>query len=275
MGCQAGRNMTLPWRGAPVTCGLAPTSLADLEAFMKIARMGLTKPVKEGDYDGLVEVMGHLMKVKERQTATDNMFEPLKQTIELLKSYGEEMPEETHVKLQVDGPGVPCWGNWSPVGQRQRAGSCDSEPAGQTSSSRPQIPREQWTGRTRLSRDEGTGRLPPKGGRGIVPAFSWHFNGLEMLSCPTPPPEPSGSLGMRDSGPRMGSAEVLPRLGASSEAERETSSLEEKAPSQLHARGAEGPRQGMQGLEEARHLWLICRMSVLVPMQLCVWLGGG
>ncbi|XFF88688.1 hypothetical protein AB1E18_014907 [Capra hircus] len=76
------------------------SSLADLEAFMKVARMGLTKPVKEGDYEGLVEVMGHLMRVKERQTATDNMFEPLKQTIELLKSYGEEMPEETHVKLQ-------------------------------------------------------------------------------------------------------------------------------------------------------------------------------
>ncbi|XP_057571174.1 dynein axonemal heavy chain 17 [Hippopotamus amphibius kiboko] len=75
-------------------------SLADLEAFMKVARAGLTKPLKEGDYDGLVEVMGHLMKVKERQMATDNMFEPLKQTIELLKSYGEEMPEETHVKLQ-------------------------------------------------------------------------------------------------------------------------------------------------------------------------------
>ncbi|XP_007535628.1 dynein axonemal heavy chain 17 [Erinaceus europaeus] len=75
-------------------------SLSDLEAFMKVARQGLTKPLKEGDYDGLVEVMGHLMKVKERQQATDNLFEPLKQTIELLKSYGEEMPEEIHVKLQ-------------------------------------------------------------------------------------------------------------------------------------------------------------------------------
>ncbi|XP_069339031.1 dynein axonemal heavy chain 17 [Eulemur rufifrons] len=75
-------------------------SLADLEAFMKVARTGLTKPLKEGDYDGLVEVMGHLMKVKERQVATDSMFEPLKQTIELLKSYGEEMPEEIHLKLQ-------------------------------------------------------------------------------------------------------------------------------------------------------------------------------
>lgn len=95
---------------APITGGLSPTSLADLEAFMKVSRAGLMKPLKEGDYDGLVEVMGHLMKVKERQTATDNMFEPLKQTIELLKSYGEEMPEETHVKLQVNRPGGPLLG---------------------------------------------------------------------------------------------------------------------------------------------------------------------
>ncbi|KAF6298410.1 dynein axonemal heavy chain 17 [Rhinolophus ferrumequinum] len=76
------------------------SSLSDLEAFMKVSRMGLRKPLKEGDYDGLVKVMGHLMKVKERQVATDTMFQPLKQTIELLKTYGEELPEETHVKLQ-------------------------------------------------------------------------------------------------------------------------------------------------------------------------------
>ncbi|GAB1297122.1 Dynein axonemal heavy chain 17 [Apodemus speciosus] len=75
-------------------------SLADLESFMTVTRTGLKKPLKEGDYDGLVEVMGHLMKVKERQVATDSMFEPLKQTIELLKSYGEEMPEEIYLKLQ-------------------------------------------------------------------------------------------------------------------------------------------------------------------------------
>uniref|UniRef100_A0A8C2LLZ8 Dynein axonemal heavy chain 17 n=1 Tax=Cricetulus griseus TaxID=10029 RepID=A0A8C2LLZ8_CRIGR len=84
-------------------------SLDDLENFMTVTRSGLKKPLKEGDYDGLVEVMGHLMKVKERQVATDSMFEPLKQTIELLKSYGEEMPEETHLKLQV-GPGVAVQG---------------------------------------------------------------------------------------------------------------------------------------------------------------------
>lgn len=217
---------------------------------MKVARMGLTKPVKEGDYEGLVEVMGHLMRVKERQTATDNMFEPLKQTIELLKSYGEEMPEETHAKLQVDGPGMPRRGSWSPAGHGQRrTGPCDLEPVGQTSSSRPEITGEQWGGRTRLSRDEGTGRLPPKGGRGIVPAFSWHFNGLEMPSCPMPPPEPSGTLGMRDSGLRTGSAEALPRSEASSEAERETSSLEEKAPRQLQAVQQRGHGRGCRDLK--------------------------
>ena len=45
--------------------------------------------------------MGHLMAVKDRQTVTDEMFEPLKQTIELLKTYGQEMPEEVHTQLQV------------------------------------------------------------------------------------------------------------------------------------------------------------------------------
>ena len=65
------------------------------------AEKGLTKPVEEGDYTGLVDVMGHLMAVKERQAATDEMFEPLKRTIELLKTYDQEMPDEVHQQLQV------------------------------------------------------------------------------------------------------------------------------------------------------------------------------
>ena len=75
-------------------------SLNDLKEFIKAADKGLTKPVEEGDYDGLVEVMGHLMAVKERQATTDEMFEPLKQTIELLKTYDQEMPDEVHQQLQ-------------------------------------------------------------------------------------------------------------------------------------------------------------------------------
>ena len=76
-------------------------SLKDLAGFIKTADSGLSKEVKEGDYDGLVDCMGHLMAVKERQSTTDEMFEPLKQTIELLKSYDQEMPEEVHQQLQV------------------------------------------------------------------------------------------------------------------------------------------------------------------------------
>lgn len=126
---------------------------------MKITRMGLMKTLKEGDYDGLVEVMGHLMKVKERQVVTDNMFVPLKETIELLKTYGEEMPEEIHVKLQVDGSrprsaqGRELWGHG------QRSGCCSW---GQGLQARPPplgagVPVE-WGGGGRLLGEEGTVR---------------------------------------------------------------------------------------------------------------------
>ena len=46
-------------------------------------------------------MMGHLMAVKDKQPVADNMFEPLKETIELLKTYGQELPDEVHQQLQV------------------------------------------------------------------------------------------------------------------------------------------------------------------------------
>lgn len=49
----------------------------------------------------MVEVMGHLATLKERQSSTDDMFEPLKQTIELLKSYEQELPETVFKQLEV------------------------------------------------------------------------------------------------------------------------------------------------------------------------------
>lgn len=45
--------------------------------------------------------MGHLAKVRERQEVTDVMFEPLKETVALLKTYGDKMPDEIHLQLQV------------------------------------------------------------------------------------------------------------------------------------------------------------------------------
>ncbi|XP_010006532.1 PREDICTED: LOW QUALITY PROTEIN: dynein heavy chain 9, axonemal [Chaetura pelagica] len=75
-------------------------SLADLDEFIKTAEKGLSKKLEKGDYDGLVEMMGHLLAVKERQSVTDAMFEPLKQTIELLRTYEQQLPEEVHKHLE-------------------------------------------------------------------------------------------------------------------------------------------------------------------------------
>ncbi|XP_007433956.1 dynein heavy chain 9, axonemal, partial [Python bivittatus] len=75
-------------------------SLSDLEEFVKIAEKGLNKKLEKGDYEGLVEVMGHLMAVKDRQSSTDEMFEPLKQTIELLKNYEQELPGDVYRQLE-------------------------------------------------------------------------------------------------------------------------------------------------------------------------------
>ncbi|KAG8222097.1 hypothetical protein J437_LFUL000860, partial [Ladona fulva] len=79
-------------------------SLSDLSHFIREADEGLLKPLVEGDYQGLVEVMGLLMEVKDRATpsavtGSDDLFEPIHNTIELLKYYDVELPEEVHVVL--------------------------------------------------------------------------------------------------------------------------------------------------------------------------------
>ncbi|KAK9702182.1 Dynein heavy chain region D6 P-loop domain [Popillia japonica] len=75
-------------------------SLEELENFIQEAIKVMQTPLADDDYDGLLKVMGYLYKVKERMFATDNMFEPLKQIIELLRNYGVEFSEEIHVQLQ-------------------------------------------------------------------------------------------------------------------------------------------------------------------------------
>ncbi len=66
-----------------------------------MAEAGLSQQVEEGDYGGLVGVMGHLLAVKERQNTTDAMFEPLQQTIALLKVYEQELPDVVYKQLEV------------------------------------------------------------------------------------------------------------------------------------------------------------------------------
>lgn len=74
--------------------------LSDLGQFIRSADEGLQQTVQEGDYQALVNVMGFLLNVKERQINTDEMFGPLRDTIELLKFYDQDIPEEINVYLQ-------------------------------------------------------------------------------------------------------------------------------------------------------------------------------
>lgn len=75
-------------------------SLCDLSTFIRSADEGLQQTVLEGDYKALVNVMGFLLNVKERQKKTDEMFNPLKEIIDLLKFYDQDIPEEVNVLLQ-------------------------------------------------------------------------------------------------------------------------------------------------------------------------------
>uniref|UniRef100_A0A8C3IDJ0 Dynein axonemal heavy chain 11 n=1 Tax=Chrysemys picta bellii TaxID=8478 RepID=A0A8C3IDJ0_CHRPI len=75
-------------------------SLTDLEEFIKVTDTGLQKEVNEGDDNRLVEIMGHLLAVRDRQASTDELFEPLKETITLLESYGQKLSDQVYVQLQ-------------------------------------------------------------------------------------------------------------------------------------------------------------------------------
>ncbi|XP_019507533.1 PREDICTED: dynein heavy chain 11, axonemal [Hipposideros armiger] len=75
-------------------------SLTELQEFIKETDAGLQRELSEGDHDILVDIMGHLLAVRTRQRATDELFEPLKETITLLETYGQKMPEQVYIQLE-------------------------------------------------------------------------------------------------------------------------------------------------------------------------------
>jgi dynein heavy chain, axonemal len=73
-------------------------SLTDLSDFIHKADQGLLQVVD--NYETLVSIMAFLLQVKERAVTTDIMFEPMRETIDLLKFYDMEISEEVNVLLQ-------------------------------------------------------------------------------------------------------------------------------------------------------------------------------
>ncbi|TTH38815.1 Dynein beta chain, ciliary [Bagarius yarrelli] len=76
-------------------------SVQDLSHFIENAEHGLGKTVKDGDYAGLVDIMGHLMAIRDRQQNTEQQFKPLKSTSDLLKTYNQQLPEHVYTLLEL------------------------------------------------------------------------------------------------------------------------------------------------------------------------------
>lgn len=76
-------------------------SVKELSHFLEDTAGGLSAKVSDGDYAGLVNIMGHLMAIRDRQISNEQHFKPLKSTAELLKSYGQQLPETVYTQLEV------------------------------------------------------------------------------------------------------------------------------------------------------------------------------
>ncbi|KAI8425202.1 hypothetical protein MSG28_007025 [Choristoneura fumiferana] len=77
-------------------------SLNELENFIAYATKELSIELADDDYEGLLQVMRVINEVKARVDAeTDQIFDPLRDIIDVLKEYGVDFPEETYEQLEV------------------------------------------------------------------------------------------------------------------------------------------------------------------------------
>ncbi|XP_056236518.1 dynein axonemal heavy chain 11 isoform X2 [Seriola aureovittata] len=75
-------------------------SLDELQTFVQATVEGLNHPLAKGDHHDLVEVMSHLLAIRDRQTATDKMFQPLRDTIILLERYGVTILDQVYSQME-------------------------------------------------------------------------------------------------------------------------------------------------------------------------------
>ncbi|KAM8851125.1 dynein beta chain, ciliary [Spinachia spinachia] len=75
-------------------------SVRELSSFVVDTAHGLSNKVSDGDYAGLVDIMGHLMAIRDRQISNEQHFQPLQSTAELLKTYGQQLPESVYTQLE-------------------------------------------------------------------------------------------------------------------------------------------------------------------------------
>ena len=81
--------------------GIVVTSLAELQNFLEEAEIGLQTQISEGDYEGLVKVMGYIRAVKDRQPGYEALVQEMSDTISLLQSFNVDIPEASVQQITV------------------------------------------------------------------------------------------------------------------------------------------------------------------------------
>ncbi|XP_017887523.2 dynein beta chain, ciliary-like [Ceratina calcarata] len=76
------------------------TQLQELENFLNAAMDNFSKPIQEDDYEGLLETIYYLKEVRDRQFEIEDMFDPIKKTIELLQNYDVVLEDKIFEWLQ-------------------------------------------------------------------------------------------------------------------------------------------------------------------------------
>ncbi|XP_015433748.1 PREDICTED: dynein beta chain, ciliary-like [Dufourea novaeangliae] len=66
---------------------LITKQLEDLAEFLKAAMENFTQSIQEDDYDALLVTISYLKEIRDRQFEIEDMFDPIKKTIELLQHY--------------------------------------------------------------------------------------------------------------------------------------------------------------------------------------------
>ena len=76
-------------------------SLTNFEDFLENAEIGLQTQISEGDYEGLVKMMGLIKEVKDKQPKYDKIFEEMRNILLLLQNYNVDIPEKTLQQLNL------------------------------------------------------------------------------------------------------------------------------------------------------------------------------
>ncbi|XP_014471080.1 PREDICTED: dynein beta chain, ciliary-like [Dinoponera quadriceps] len=75
------------------------SELGNLNEFLTKALKKFMQPVAADDYEDLLDTIYYLKEVRDRQYQIDDMWEPIKATIDLLRQYQVQFDEETYVWL--------------------------------------------------------------------------------------------------------------------------------------------------------------------------------